>query len=58
MKPPVILVNMPWAMLRAPSLQLSTIKALLARHGIIASVLNKSREVRRQRDEQAAFANH
>ena len=40
MKPPVILVNMPWAMLRAPSLQLSTIKALLARHGIIASVLN------------------
>jgi len=25
---------------------------------IIASVLNKSREVRRQRDEQAAFANH
>jgi ribosomal peptide maturation radical SAM protein 1 len=36
----VALVNMPWAMLRAPSIQLSTVKALLAREGIAARVFN------------------
>lgn len=37
---PVVLVNMPWALLRAPSIQLSTVKALLARAGIDSKVLN------------------
>lgn len=38
--PPVALVNMPWALLRAPSIQLSTLKALLARADIGAHVFN------------------
>jgi ribosomal peptide maturation radical SAM protein 1 len=38
--PSVVLVNMPWAMLRAPSIQLSTVKSLLAREGIASKVFN------------------
>ena len=38
--PAVALVNMPWAMLRAPSIQLSTIKSLLAQRKIATRVFN------------------
>src|SRR3954470_23276954 len=39
-KSPVVLVNMPWALLRAPSIQLSTVKALLAKEDIPSQVFN------------------
>src|ERR1700744_5601608 len=40
MNAPVALVNMPWPLLRYPSIQLSTVKALLAQRNIGAHVLN------------------
>ena len=42
MNAPVALVNMPWSLLRYPSIQLSTVKALLAQRSIGAHVFNFS----------------